>query len=118
MNLWEETVRDLSRLGKSWADVVAVTGNLFRISKEQFKKLAQKTNYDNGYGAPEIATDLKIVGSDWWLERHEYDGSEWWEYKTMPDIVLPLKSVERLSVEGTDECGWKSLNELNGGTDE
>lgn len=118
MNLWAETERDLLRLGKTWDDVVAVVGNHFRISKEQFKELALNTDYDNSWGAPEVATDLKIVGSDFWLERHEYDGSEWWEYKTMPNINLPLKSVKRLSVVGTDDCGWQSLNELNGEIDE
>ena len=25
-----------------------------------------------------------VVGNNWWLERHEYDGSEWWEYKQFP----------------------------------
>jgi hypothetical protein len=29
---------------------------------------------------------LEIVGDDWWLERHEYDGAEWWEYKTKPSM--------------------------------
>ena len=118
MNLWAETERDLIRLGKSWDDVVAVVGNCFRISKEQFKELALKTDYDNSWGAPEVATDLKIIGSDFWLERYEYDGSEWWEYKTMPNINLPLKSVKRLSISGTLDCGWMSLDELNGGTNE
>ena len=23
-------------------------------------------------------------GSDWWLERGEYDGSEWWEFRREP----------------------------------
>lgn len=118
MNLWEETESVLLRRGKTWDGVIAVVGNCFRISREQFKELALTTDYDSSFGAPEIAIDLKIVGFDWWLERHEYDGSEWWEYKTMPNINLPLKSVKRLSVEGTDACGWQSLNELNGGTDE
>ena len=41
--------------------------------------------YDNGYGAAEIPMDLIVVGKDFWLERHDYDGSEWWEFKTMPE---------------------------------
>lgn len=40
--------------------------------------------YDNGYGMVRINTQLKIVGSNWWLEREEYDGSEWWEFKEYP----------------------------------
>jgi len=27
---------------------------------------------------------LTVAGDDWWLERHGYDGSEWWEFKTLP----------------------------------
>jgi len=40
--------------------------------------------YDSGYGATKVAKDLVIVGEDWWLERCEYNGSEWWEFKTLP----------------------------------
>ena len=41
-------------------------------------------DYDSGYGVPFIPMNLVVVGKDWWLERHEYDGSEWWEYKQLP----------------------------------
>lgn len=41
-------------------------------------------NYDSGFGSQEVYKDLILVGIDFWLERHEYDGSEWWEYKTLP----------------------------------
>ena len=40
--------------------------------------------YDDGYGGNEINMSIKLIGKDFWLERHEYDGSEWWEYKSMP----------------------------------
>ena len=40
--------------------------------------------YDDGYGETEVKDDLQIVGANWWLERHEYDGSEWWEFKSLP----------------------------------
>lgn len=29
-----------------------------------------------------------------WLERHEYDGSEWWEYKTMPTEPFETKDFD------------------------
>ena len=78
-NLREETVAVLQKNGKKWADVVGVCGDDFQITKEQFWELANK-RYDSGYGGNEVAMDLKIVGSNFWLERHEYDGAEWWEY--------------------------------------
>ena len=42
--------------------------------------------YNDGYGLEEINTDLILVGKDFWLERGTYDGSEWWEYKSMPNV--------------------------------
>jgi len=48
---------------------------------DEFMKIAKdaKNSYD------EVACDLKIVGKNFWLERHEYDSDEWWEYKTLPE---------------------------------
>ena len=40
---------------------------------------------------------LKNLGRDFWLERHEYDGSEWWEYKSIPNLnALPMQTVKRV----------------------
>lgn len=112
-NLWEETISILDLYKLNWADIIFVCGNEFQISKENFEEVAKETNYDNGYGAPEIATDLKLIGADFWLERWEYDGSEGWEYKKMPTANMPLKTVKRLSIYGTEYCGWRSLREVN-----
>lgn len=112
-NLWEETIRVLNLYKLSWEDIIFVCGNEFQISKENFEEVAKVTNYDSGYGAPEVATDLKLVGDNFWLERWDYDGSEGWAYKKMPNASMPLKTVKRLSIYGTDYCGWKSLREVN-----
>ena len=42
-------------------------------------------NYDAGYGSQ------KLFGFIWyadgtWSERYEYDGSEWWDYNSCPEI--------------------------------
>lgn len=47
--------------------------------------------YDSGYGGQEL------YGTIWyedgtWSERDEYDGSEWWEYRSCPEI--PPKDME------------------------
>ena len=113
-NLWEETINDLERHGLTWDDVVYVCGEHFMITKQNFEAVAKETNYDDGYGAPEVAEDLKICGRGWWLERGEYDGSEWWEFKTMPQAERPeYFEITKLAVSG-QEIGWKSLRELNG----
>lgn len=56
-----------------------------RTDWDSFVKMAD-FEYDNDFGGEEIPLGLVVVGTDWWLERHEYDGAEWWEFKTMPNI--------------------------------
>ena len=84
-NLLEETVAVLKEQGMAPEDVawVGSADGKFAINWEEFKEISN-FEYDNGFGVQEIASDLVIVGKDWWLERHEYDGSEWWEFKRQP----------------------------------
>ena len=117
-NLWEETNRALKAKGKSFDDVVAICGNDFQITKENFEKYS-KIEYDNGYGSPQVAEDLLIIGDDFWIERHEYDGAEWWEFKDMPNYKdLPFKQITALTIEQAQEngvdcdCGWETLANL------
>ena len=107
-NLLQETTEKLTKCNKTWNDVLWIGGSDFTISIEDFKNLANR-EYDDGYGAPEVAEDLKIVGEDWWLERAEYDGSEWWAYKSYPKKPLEQKSVKRVI---TSEIGWQTLAEM------
>lgn len=85
INFLEETMEALKENGKSFDDVefIAVEGCI--IKKEYFIKYANFI-YDDGYGMAVIPYDFVIVGKDWWLERYEYDGSECWEFKTMPNF--------------------------------
>lgn len=88
-NLLKETLAKLAESGKSPTDVRFVT--VIREAEkgspvgtwDEFASFAD-FDYDDGYGGAEINGSLKIVGDDWWLERGEYDGSEWWEFKTIP----------------------------------
>lgn len=99
-NLWEETINKLENYSIKWEDVTAVIleGDCV-ITKENFEEVARRTNYDNGFGLAEIPSNLKILGWNWWLERAEYDGSEWWELKTMPIIPNDTKEITSL-IEG------------------
>jgi len=83
-NLFNEIIECLKEHNLTWADVQWVGTNQYTFSIGHFRNIALDINYNNEYGIQEINPNLKIVGSDWWLERHEYDGSEWWEFKTMP----------------------------------
>ena len=121
MNLKEETLEVLDIHGKRKEDVKYVCGEDFQISLEQFWKLAD-TEYNNFYGAPEIATDLTLIGDEFWMERGEYDGSEWWDFHTMPDTTgMPIRKITALSVRQYNaickpeygKIGWEKLSELN-----
>ena len=85
-NLLAETLRDMAMADKSPADVqwVGSRDGKYAMQWGEFAELAKATIYDSGFGGQEIAPDLVVVGADWWLERHEYNGSEWWEFKRLP----------------------------------
>ena len=92
MNLLEETLEILEEYDKTPGDVLWVgtvttlrwrERDPFSYSWEEFKVVAD-INYDNSFGHNEISSGLLVVGKDWWLERGEYDGSEWWEFKSYP----------------------------------
>lgn len=100
-NLLRETIQCLSENGKSPSDVLwvgrsqysccghdAVGRPIHKLQsyKSTWQDFCSKADfiYNAGYGLPEIPTDLIVVGEDFWLERADYDGSEWWVFKTMP----------------------------------
>lgn len=107
-NLWEETIGVLKEHDKTFDGVRFIQGNDFKITKENFEKVAKKTNYDGGYGSADVATDLVVVGKNWWLERGEYDGLEWWDYKESPKQVNEVREISQLS-----GGYWPTLEELN-----
>ena len=92
-NLYEETAEFLLEHGKSMSDIVFVSGNGHEIPLDNFTKVAKSYDYDSGFGGAEVPEDLLVVGNDWWIERHEYDGSEWWEYKTLPKRPKTAKKI-------------------------
>lgn len=107
-NLLEETLEILHENGNTFDDVLFIQGDDFEITKDNFEEVAKKTDYDDGYGAQHVATDIVLVGKDWWIERYEYDGSEWWEYKSIP--------TEKDKVEHIYHLGngmWDTIKDLN-----
>lgn len=106
MNLLEETKEILENNNYTLDDIEWVGTSLHYIDKEEFIKLAD-IDYDNGYGSQKVADNLILVGKNFWLERHEYDGSEWWELKK-----LPKKPTEKLEVYTLFNC-WGTLEEAN-----
>lgn len=107
-NLWEETLKELYNYGRTFNDVLFIQGDDFEISKDNFEEVAKKTNYDDGYGAQHVAKDLVLVGEGWWIERYEYDGAEWWTFKSIPEKKKYMKSITKLGVGM-----WDTLDEMN-----
>ena len=96
INLLEETLSTLEAHNKTLTDIEYIS---FQVSVETldgkgFENIdieldidlntAFDFKYDNGLGGNYVNHTLKLVGKDFWLERGEYDGSEWWEFKSFP----------------------------------
>lgn len=89
MNLLQETKKALAENGKSFDDVKWIECCGMEVPIELFCMKAD-AEYDAGYGSAEVDPTLMVVGDGWWLERAEYNGSEWWEFKLVP--VRPTES--------------------------
>ena len=118
INLLDETKDILADNYKTINDIKWIGNNKFYFDANEFLKIAN-VEYDDGYGAPEVAQDLLVVGDNWWLERHEYDGLEWWEYKEIPlkpnkKIKLRALTVGQAKKLGFNvRVGWENLKRLN-----
>ena len=113
-NLLQETKEDIETSGHKVSDIIFIgserTGH--QCTWEEFKTLAD-VEYDSGFGAQEVAQDLIIVFSDGGkMWRHEYDGSERWEYSTPFKTPLNRLPIRRLVVP-KNRVGWCSLEECN-----
>ena len=117
MNLLKETMEFLKENGKEESDVLYCCGDTIEFTWDNFKELAD-VEYDNDYGGAEVAENLKIVGENFWLERREYDGSEWWDFKEFPSNNLELKVIKALTIDQAqafdqDVYSCSSLERMN-----
>lgn len=117
MNLLKETKAALKDNGYSLDDVDWVGCWAFRIPMEAFIEAAD-VEYDEGFGAQKVAEDLIVVLKDGsWLERSEYDGSEWWGFRERnrrPTTVWDGAVALTVDQAGGDLVGWQSLLALCG----
>ena len=77
---WDDDRKKIAILPVGYSDV----------EMQQFLQ-AINYQYDDGFGGQEV------YGTIWykdgtWSERGEYDGSEWWEYKSCPVVPDALRS--------------------------
>lgn len=101
INLWKETMESLAENNLTWDDVLFVAGDDFQVSKENFERVARRTNYDDRYGCQEAAEDLKLYGDGFIMFRWSYDGAEWWKYiNTKNPDNKPMQKIELLAHVG------------------
>lgn len=93
VNLLKETLEIFEKYGYREDNVsyvkVPIRNKRFcaNISWEEFKENIKDINYDPGYGLQEISGQLQIVFTNGnFLERREYDGSEWWQLVCIPIV--------------------------------
>jgi hypothetical protein len=60
-------------------------------SEQEYAEFLQALNfsYYSGFGGQELF-GIVWLQNNAWLERGEYDGSEWWEYKSYPEVPVEL----------------------------
>ena len=92
-NLLTETVEVLQRNGKTLADIVWFGKRDCSFEDVEIDELL-KLAYNDNWGCAEVDLEFILVGEDFWLQRREYDGMEWWEYNT-----YPLKPVKKAKIE-------------------
>ena len=80
----DELLITLTKINKTLDDIdyLAIKLNSIEVTDiSQFDRL--DTRYYNSYGGQEVFGIVVFKDSSW-LERGEYDGAEWWEYKKTP----------------------------------
>lgn len=71
-------------IGKSYADPPIRLEVRFYNHGEYLAMLpALNVEYDDGWGGQWLF-GIVVFSDGTWLERGEYDGSEWWEHKQLP----------------------------------
>ena len=111
-NLLDETIWEIRDAGRTLEDVawVGSQGGEYQLTWDEFTKIAN-VDYNNGFGAQEVAGDLIVVFDDGsHMYRHEYDGSEYWVYSPRMEPVISADSKPFREVTGGF---WVSLAELN-----
>lgn len=113
-NLLLETLDDIQQSGHTPDDIQFIGSSItaHACTWEEFQVLAN-IEYDSGFGAQEIASDLIIVFKDGArMCRQEYDGSESWHYSK--PFVEPTERLPILSLKTPPaRVGWVDLAEIH-----
>ena len=134
MNLLKETQSVLLKNGKTLNDIKWIGTLDYKIDMAEFIHYAD-TEYDNGVGDSEVATDLLIVGENWVMRRNTDEiGNEKWIFDhedntnnyiwditkklkiKEPDQILDIKALtvdQNYKIYGEDNLCHVTLKGLN-----
>ena len=113
INFIQETLNIMELNGKQKDDIKHIGSKDCYIEIDDFFRVFD-VDYDNSFGSPHMPTDMVIIFNDGsWLERHEYDGSEWWEFKQTPKICTERKFTRKDKV--FEYHMWSKLVEFENG---
>jgi len=94
-NLLNEAIKSLHENGKSPKEVLWCEKDDCYFTWKDFKELAD-LDY-TFYETPVIASNLRLYGTDFWLERYEFDGTEGWSFiSILPEKPREYKKPESL----------------------
>lgn len=112
INLLKETIDSIQQSLHLPEDIIFIgsENSGHSCTWDEFMVLANK-EYDCGFGAQEVASDLIIVFKDGTkMSRHEYDGSESWYYSYPFKMPAEIKPINQLI---TQKIGWESLADMH-----
>lgn len=97
MNAKKELLKDIENIDSPIiCALITFEDRLIKLpmfyTNEQWEKFLEELDfeYEEGYGGQELFGTVWFLNGTW-MERGEYDGSEWWEYKTCPKIPGDLQ---------------------------
>ncbi len=84
MNAKRELLQKIDNIDKKIEDVDWLEISLPYYEHKKYTKIEElDIEYNNDFGTQHLYGSV-VFKDGTWLERGEYDGSEWWEYKQVP----------------------------------
>lgn len=113
-NLLDETLEAITESGHTPADILFIgsldTGH--RCTWQEFEVLAN-IEYEYSYGAQKVATDLVLAYCDGQrMQRGEFDGSEYWDYRRPYIDPTIVKKITSLFVS-PPRIGGQTIEQIN-----
>lgn len=108
-----EIISELHEYDMRTKDILFVATSIGSLSWEDFCKIARHDRFNSGYGAPEVATDLKIFTARGYFYRQETcDGMECWEYEEFKYHPISTEKLDTYNVKTFVGGCWSTLSEI------